>query len=455
MARAPEPKTRRKAQKRRRRRLGRLVMTLGAACAVAVFGLWIAVNRVEWLGPYVADGLRAVVGVDAVASLEDFTYRLQDRWNRVWRKGEKPRAYWTVPAARPAPPPKAAPQELGPEAAADDDTPPPFHLADVGPVHKEWSAPGDGEWVAIGSLDLTNDSPVMLKTLLHPDKNRSWAEVFVVAIDLRRVRPYLLPGRKEPQATEDAAQDMARPGVIPAGSRDRVLAAFNGGFKTEHGQYGMAVDGTTLVRARPGVCAVALYKDDSVRVATWDKLGDENTMVWWRETPVCMYEDGVLHWRLADPTLAKKWGATLDGETVIRRSAIGINADRSVLFVSISNHTTARVIADGMRHAGAVTVAQLDVNYSYPKFVTFEKKKDLDEGEAAKRIAIPLADGFEFSEDEYIREASRRDFFYLMPKDADKRTATGFSGVGPTGEVERGRGFSGDPRAAPRDSSVP
>jgi hypothetical protein len=63
------------------------------------------------------------------------------------------------------------------------------------------------------------------------------------------------------------------------------------------------------------------------------------------------------------------------------------------------------------------------VNFSYPKFVTYEKKKTGSEEERGKRVAIQLADGFEFSEDEYIREPSRRDFFYLMPKDVDARTA--------------------------------
>jgi hypothetical protein len=212
--------------------------------------------------------------------------------------------------------------------------------------------------------------------------------------------------------------------VVPKEYRDVVIAAFNGGFKTEHGQYGMFSDQTLLVKPKAGVCAIAAYKDDAVRIATWDKLAaTASEMAWWRETPVCMYENDTLHFRLADPNLARKWGATLDGETVIRRSAVGIDSSGSVLFVSISNHTTARVIADGVHHAGATTVAQLDINFSYPKFVTFEKKKHTAPGELPKRIAIPLADGFEFSEDEYIRDASRRDFFYLVPKDADVRTA--------------------------------
>jgi hypothetical protein len=409
--------------RRRRGRLGRVLFWLAGAGVIGVLGLWIAVNRVAWLGPYVADGLRAVVGVDAVASLEDFAYRLQDRVNRVVRRGERPQAHWQVPAA----PPKVALPAL-PEKAAEDgnkaEAVPPFRLADVGPVHKEWSAPGDGTWVPMVDEKHGADSPYMLKTLLHPDKNRSWAEVFVVAIDLRRARLHLVAGTKEPAATEDAALSMPRAGVVPAEARDSVLAAFNGGFKTEHGQYGMFVDGTLLVKPKPGVCAIAAYKDDSVRIATWNVLEDSAPqMTFWRETPVCMYENDKLHFRLADPTLAKKWGATLDGETVIRRSAIGIDKTGQVLFVSISNHTTARVIADGVHHAGATTVAQLDVNFSYPKFVTFEQKKNLDSGETPKRIAIPLADGFEFSEDEYIREPARRDFFYLMPKDEDVRTA--------------------------------
>jgi hypothetical protein len=422
MARSRSPKERTRSVRKRRNgpRIAAAVALIGAA---GVLGLWVAVNRVTWLGPYVADGLRAVIGVDAVASLEDFAYRVQDRVNRVWRRGEKPRAYWSVPKAKKEPvaaPVQPAPA-LEPERREEIS---PFTLKDVGPVHKEWSAPGDGQWVPMADADHPGQPIHMAKTLLHPDKNRSWAEVFVVAVDLRRTRLYLVPGTKEPAATEEAAQGVERPGSIAKEHREHALAAFNGGFKTEHGQYGMALDGITYVKPKLGVCAIARYKDDSVRLALWDKLApDEGNMAFWRETPVCMYEDDKLHFRLADESLAKKWGATLDGETVIRRSAVGIDHTGSVLFVAISNHTTARVIADGVHHAGATTVAQLDVNFSYPKFVTFEKKKHSKDGEERKRIAVALADGFEFSEDEYIRESSRRDFFYLMPKSADLRTA--------------------------------
>ena len=401
----PEPRPRRPW-------LRRTLLALAISAPVAVLGLWIAVNRVEWLGPWVANGLRAVVGADAVTALEDFAYGLQDRFNRAWRSGEKPKAYWKVPETRKTPP--KTPAAAAPRAAAL----PPFRLADVGPALASWSAPGDGMWVPMADPERPSAGPYMMKTLLHPDKSRSWAEVFVVALDLRRVRIHLVPGRKEPVATEEKALNVARPGVIPPHHRTGAIAAFNGGFMAEHGQYGLKVDGLVFLKPRKAVCAIAAYKDDTIRVATWDRIeATEGEMVWWRQTPNCMVEDGTMHERLRSESLAKKWGATLDGETVIRRSAVGISKDGQVLFVSITNNTTAPVIAEGMRHAGAVTIAQMDVNFSYPKFVTFEKKKKLEQGEEPKRIAVALAEGFEFSEDEYIRKTALRDFFYVLPKD--------------------------------------
>ena len=89
-----------------------------------------------------------------------------------------------------------------------------------------------------------------------------------------------------------------------------------------------------------------------------------------------------------------------------------------MLYVSISNATTAQVIAAGMHHAGATDIAQLDVNWSYPKFVTFVSPEP-----GAPLEAVALASGFEFSKGEYIRDRQRRDFFYLTVTDRDQETA--------------------------------
>ena len=399
----------------RRRRYARVAIIVAAGLLLLVLALWVAVNRVSWMGPLVANSLRAIVGTNNVARLEDFAYGIEDRFNRLLRGGERPKAHWAVPSARrPLPPAKA------PEAEADVPVHQlsPFRPKSVGPVHTSWSAPGDGEWVAMVDPRFASSDPYMYKTLLHPDRGRSWAELFVVAVDLRRVSLHAVPGYREPRPNVKPEPKLDRPGLVPAKDRHGLLAAFNGGFMTEHGQYGMMVGGVTLVAPRDRACTIALYQDGSLRIAGWTHLKDTLAqMVWYRQTPSCMYENDKLH-SVLRWTDSPAWGATVDGDTVIRRSAIGLNAARDVLYVSISNATTAQVIAAGMHHAGATDIAQLDVNWSYPKFVTFVSPEP-----GAPLEAVALASGFEFSKGEYIRDRQRRDFFYLTVTDRDQETA--------------------------------
>lgn len=381
------------------------------ASPVLILLLWIAVHNVPGLGPAVADGLRAVIGVEAVTTLENKAYAVQDRFNQWWYGNEPPKAYWEVPASAD---PSAS--SAAPSAGIDAGPPPlaPFRPADVGPVHTSWSAPGDGQWVPIVDAQHPDAPTVMFKTLLHSDRNRSWAEVFVVAVDLRRVDLHAVAGWQEPKSFEVAGSKYKRTAKIPPAHHSRLLGAFNGGFKTEHGYYGMKIDGVTLVKPRPTACSVALFKDGSLKIATWKSIeGIEDRMLWYRQAPGCMYENGKRHPGLSDPN-ARSWGATLDGETVIRRSAIGLNDSADVLYVAITKDTTARALADGMHHAGATTVAQLDVNFSYPKFLLYEPS------DAGELKAVPLAKGFEHKDNEYVGALSMRDFFYLTRKpDAD------------------------------------
>jgi hypothetical protein len=418
-------RTSKKGEQKARRpgRWKRIFLWLGAAGVALVLATYWLVHRFEWAGPLVANSLRAVIGIDNVAHLEDLVYAVEDRVNRLTRKNEQPQAHWKVPAT-PPPAPSAAP--AAPAASTDAPRLAPFTLSDPGPALKAWSAPGDGKWVPMVDARRPGEPPYMLKTLLHPDVSRSWAEVFVVAIDLRRVRVYAVAGTREPAADSPEGEKYERLALIPPEHDEELLGAFNGGFMTEHGGYGMKVDSVTLVKPKPNACTIAVYDDDSLRIATWKELAaDEPRMRWYRQAPECMWEHDKLHPGLQGGK-GLKWGATLDGDTVIRRSAIGLNQARDVLFVSITNHSSARVLADGMHHAGAVDVAQLDVNWSYPKFVTFEPAEA-----GTDRIAVALADGFEYSPDEYIRKKQRRDFFYLMRKDTGLAPPAGFVATPP------------------------
>jgi hypothetical protein len=397
---------------RRRSRLRRVGLALLVAVPVAAIGLWIAIHRVEWLGPWLADRGRAIVGNDAIAKLEDWAYGVQDEVNQATRKDEKPVAYWEVPPTD-APPTPAKGARY-----------PSFAVKNVPPMHDAFAAPGDGVWVPVSDAREPGEPAPLLKTLLHPDPKRGWSHVAVVAVDLRQVRLSLVAGTMEPMSRLTEAKAHARPGRIPESDVPRALAAFNGGFKTTHGNYGMKAEGALFVEPRTNACTVAAYAGDVVRIGGWEKLEPTRTeMVWFRQTPACMFDDGVMHKGLAieENTM---WGATLDKNTVIRRSAIGLGADGSTLYVGISDATTAAAIARAMHHAGAHAVAQLDVNWSYPKFVTVEPEG----GDAANAKVKAIIDGFDYTEDDYVRKPMARDFFYLSRKALESLPAPSASG---------------------------
>jgi hypothetical protein len=360
---------------------------------------WLLVNHTSWAGPLFANTLRRVIGSERVTRLEEFSYGIADRLNRWRHRNEAPQARWSAPVTEP--PNQAEATDAG--VAVN------FQPASVGPFSKKWHAPGDGDWAPIADPRRPNDPPLLYKTLLHPDVNRSWADLFVVAVSLDYTLLHARAGTGEPRS-DTGTPAVARPGRVAPEHVPVLLAAFNGGFMAEHGHYGMRVDGINLLKPRPKSCTVVGYTNDTIQIATWDAVQDsEARMNWFRQTPACMYENNLMHVGLRHPE-TRLWGATLDGDTVIRRSAIGLDESRRVLFVGISNNTTARALAEGMHHAGAVDVAQLDVNWSYPKFLLYREN---DKGELVAQAPV---DGFEFNPGEYVSKSAYRDFFYLTRK---------------------------------------
>jgi len=267
------------------------------------------------------------------------------------------------------------------------------------------------------------DEPApMLKTLLHPDAKRGWAQVAVVAIDLRQVDLHLIAGTIEPVTTLADAKAHKRTGLIPPDDLGSAIAAFNGGFMATHGHYGMKSEGVVWIEPHPKSCTIVMQPSDVISIRSWEELSSkESEYVWYRQTPMCMVESGALH-----PGLTMEentyWGATLDKETIIRRSAMGISEDGKTLFVGIGEATSAVAIAKAMQFAGSFHVAQLDVNFSYPKFVSIGPKSP-----GASDLELKgLVKTFEFKPDDYIKRPHTRDFFYLtrlplpLQKDAPK-----------------------------------
>lgn len=406
--RKPPSPTAAAARSRRRLRVWarRLLNGLLAAVAALVV-LWVAIHRVPWLGPALAEGARSVVGPEPVAWLEDVAYGVQDRFDRWRYRDAPPRTYWTAPSHAPSAPPAAEPARPAAPAPEEPATgaffPRPFE-----PPFPEVAAAADGIWVPVPDLERPDRPVVLYKTMVHPDPRRSFAVLAVIAIALEAFELHLVAGTHEPSSYRVPRAE--RTGLIDPGDADELVAAFNGGFRATHGQYGMMLDGVEYLPPRPVACTLARYDGGELRIGTWTRLEPtRSVMTYYRQTPPCLVEDGVTHARLQHDEYAKGWGATVSGDTVIRRSAVGLDASGQVLYYGLGDGLTAQAIARGMKAVGADAAALLDVNYSYPRFLLYRQPAP-----GAKPVAVAaIIPTLEYQRDEYVIRPSRRDFFYL------------------------------------------
>jgi Phosphodiester glycosidase len=384
----------------------------GAVSAVALGGLWFAVHRVQWLGPAIADGLRSVLGPGPVAWMEDVAYDLQDRVNRWRYADEAPKTFWEAPATTDGEGPAlVAPPAGSASTAAGRAT---FVPAPFEPPDADVATPADGKWVAIPDPAHPSHATTLYKSVVHPDPKRGFAALAVVAIDTGALDVELMAGMREPTSHRVPRKD--RPGMVPSDHHDGLIAAFNGGFKTTHGHYGMTLNGVEFVPPRDTGCTFVRYQDGRYAVRTWSAIADgAASMRYHRQTPPCLVERGALHESLTYQEYAKGWGATVSGNTVIRRSAIGISEDGTTLFYGIGESMTVQAMAVGMKAAGAHDVAELDVNHSYPRFLLYERP-DPDKPPIATTSLIPHV---EFTKWHYVGQGSPRDFFYLHHRSSD------------------------------------
>jgi hypothetical protein len=415
---------------------------LGALGAAGV----LAVHHVPQAGPLIANSLRAVIGIEGVARLEETVASVEDTVMRMRNQPSRSLGDLSptilgidVAAAHGAEPLPQIETSLASASVASAgfssaalasagfvEAPlapaalpplaPRFSPAPIAPPFSEVAASGDGQWLPVVDPEQPEAPALMFKTLIHPDPERRYAELFIVSMPSSMIRLTAVPGTEEPSSDNPAVASIPDRGLIPNDQRGDLLAAFNGGFRAEHGHHGMMVSGVTLLPPRADMCSVFGYEDGSLQIGTHARLAAQpEKPAWFRQTARCMVEDGALHPRLRDPN-ARGWGATLEGETVIRRSAIALSQDGETLFVAVTNFTTARALALGMRAAGGWNVAQLDVNRSFPKFLLFPRDEN------GVRHGASLFAGFMYQPDEMIADANPRDFFYVVRRPRDERT---------------------------------
>ena len=308
-----------------------------------------------------------------------------------------------------------APHE-GPLETADDreSSETAFPPAALQPPHERSAQPGDGEWHRLGDPALGErlgeDPTLMVKTVIHPHPVSKWSTLTVVAMDLRRVSVQYVPGTADIKDTKtDPALLPLVPGLVPEPDRETLLAVFNGGFKPRHGGWGMLVRSVQLVPPRDRGCTVAISSDGTVRVGSWPVIANVLEDVRsYRQTPPCLLEHGALHASLRAYD-ERPWGGRDPKRKTRRRSVIGIDASGRILLYGVGEEAGPRDLATGMKAAGASSAAQLDINWSWTRFLLFGRPQPA----AELQVTSTLIPKMVHRRTGYVSRAVERDFFYV------------------------------------------
>ncbi len=377
-------------------------LLISAASSVALgAGFWFCLHEFPGFGPAVADGVRSVVGPGPVAWAEDVVYGMADWFNVRTKSDDRPKTYWEEPSAIE---PIEITTEDGKKVVIDPmkDAPPAFD-----PPFPKVASEQDGRWFPMRSPSDVGEVS-MWRSLVHPDPKRPFAAVAVAALDLQKLDLHLEPGTDEPKSQQVFRAERA--GLVPDDKREHLVAAFNGGFKAMHGNYGMRIGPKLFLPPRDFACTVTRRPDGGLGIATFSNIKDSaDSLAWYRQTPPCLIEGGEPNKGLLHE-FNKNWGAAVGGDTIIRRSAVGLSKDGRYLFYALGDATTAQSIGRAIQVVGAHDAAQLDVNYSYPRFFVYEQ------GAAGPTIAEPIIRDIKYSPGEYTGTPSARDFFYLTRK---------------------------------------
>lgn len=422
--------------KRRTRRTVILIAIL-ALIVIAFVGLrnWSAI------GTKLANPLRSVLGVRAVAQLETFVFNIQDNVDQLkYRAGlSEPEIPWDsaqaieTPAETPDPASEAI-QPAGPEpdsietpiASASPDPPitkstasniePPVTPTPAAtPTPQHWSLPriepfGDlaGEGVWEDYISTPDGEVVALRTFLQPDPERPYTIVAIAAFDLSKTNLHFVLGLKEPSKPGGPHGY----GLIPVEDKvpGKLLAAFNGGFIAEHGHYGAMADGVVALAASSGLATLAIHPDGEVRIGEWgnDFYVDQMYRAW-RQNALMIIHNGTRNPKVDTGTWVE-WGANLDGATVTLRSSVGLSEDNSVLYYFAGPTLSMPVLADAMLATGVYNGMLLDINPSHAHFTAMRSV----DGEL---VAEPLyPEVMDLWVDRYLRQWDQ-DYFYITARE--------------------------------------
>jgi hypothetical protein len=221
---------------------------------------------------------------------------------------------------------------------------------------------------------------------------------YVAWIDHTRTRLALYPGLQEPAAVTSRGL-----GEVPYGQRWRLLATFNGGFKSVAGAGGFLVNGRVDEPLQLGDGTLVEYRDGSLAILNWEGRTRPGSLVLARQNLPPLVWAGRPTARAHNTWL---WGAPLGGGAAVWRSAIGINQHGDLLYAAAAAQT-ALSLATLMVQLGAVRAIELDINPQWPSFIGYARRGGRD---PIKLVPNPQQSAYRYL------TPDNRDFFAVYTK---------------------------------------
>lgn len=398
---------------------------------VAVGSLFLILNRWPKFAALGADELRNFIGNERVAKLETVVLQAED-WLHQWRykiANQPLTAPWGNESVASNSPVASSPGSSASTAVGNSN--PTKSLPSVskskvsngglklqssnqnliGVPSGEWSLPslppmgnivGEGTWQPY--LRDSTGRVVAERTFLQPDPQRPYAVVAIVAFDLQNTRLHFVLGNTEPKSSVS----IPRPGTIPSAdlTPSILLAAFNGGFRAQDGNFGTVVNGIALLPLRDGLGTVAIYSDGTVRIGTWGtEITSKPDLVILRQNGPLMIHNGQIAPNIAENN-PQDWGFTLGGKVATYRSALGISKDGKTLYYAAGGGLTRPELAYALQTAGVYQAVQMDINDYWVHF-------DRIQFVGHSVVADPLLPVMKQEDDQRYIKGFTRDFFYV------------------------------------------
>jgi hypothetical protein len=304
------------------------------------------------------------------------------------------------------------------ETESDTDHWPPKNIRSI------WKnpQPGEGEWSVpkmpwLKRLPTSPGSPeapsAFYTAFVRPDEERPDAKVLLVAMDMRQLDLDMEAGSEDPKPLTGPPGS----GRIPRDPKvyTRVAAAMNGGFKTEHGFYGMMVKKRVLLPPQPGAASMVVLKDGRIGLGSWGNTKEIGGLQDIADSDIISFRqnlDPLVDNDKINPMGRWMWGFTLPGTSMqTERTGICVNAAGHLIY-GWAEEVSGPTLGKGLRMAGCVYGMHLDMNPHHTGFI-FANVTELKGRNFKSEL---LTDKMGIAPDRYI-EYAPKDFFFMLMHD--------------------------------------